>query len=577
MPPTDSQDQTANDRYEILGRIAVGGMAEIYLAKDVPHDRDIVLKRLMPGLQSDAEFVRMFYDEANIAARLQHPNIVTIHELGELDGSLFIAMELLNGVNLRELQVRLQDSGRTLPSGLGIVIATGALSALDYAHRFTDQFDRSLKVVHRDVSPQNIIVTFDGVTKLVDFGVAKAEGRLHQTRAGLIKGKFAYMSPEQVSGAPLDGRSDIFALGEVVYELLLKRHPFYARVEMDMLRAVLDDTPPHPTSLDAQFPPALARIILRALQKAPEDRYGTAGLMKKDLEKFASDNGISLNQSLLARFLQDLFRDRIERMNDARARGDVDAVVKAMRVLDAAPVPRAPVSTPMVAPDQPSRYDKADAPAQAVEVSGPADPADTGRFVAHSEATKPASPAPRYEKSDVFSIPIPNKPTVKHTPAVLDEDDEELPTVMGELSADDMERLRKAAAQVRAGNEAPTKSPVGEPAQRSETVPPTAAKASAPSAPMPPTSGPSVPLQESPADVPDPAEQHSPAEPPDPTVPMSQNSNVPITPRSQTVVANEQHSEPSDRGSLAFFIAGVIALIGAVIYAAYLFTGAQKP
>ena len=165
----------AEDRYEIVGRIASGGMAEIYLARMRTangQEREVVLKRLMPELQSDQEFVQMFYDEANIASQLRHPNVVQIYELGELDGSLFISMELLRGVNLRDLLARLHGRNSDLPMPLAVRIACSALDALDYAHAFSDRTGRRLNVVHHDVSPQNVIVTYDGTVKLVDFGVA---------------------------------------------------------------------------------------------------------------------------------------------------------------------------------------------------------------------------------------------------------------------------------------------------------------------------------------------------------------------------------------------------------------------
>ena len=545
MAPTDSHTSPPSERYEILGRIAVGGMAEIYLAKDLVHAREVVLKRLMPGLQSDAEFVRMFYDEANIAARLRHKNIVTIHELGELDGSFFIAMELLKGVNLRELQTRLTESGRTMPMGIGVGIAISALAALDYAHRFTDQYDRSLRLVHRDVSPQNIIVTFDGETKILDFGVAKAEGRLHQTKAGLIKGKFAYMSPEQISGGTIDGRSDIFALGEVLYELFARRHPFYADAEMDMLRAVIDDEPVHPCRVDPQLPAPIGKIILRALRKMPEDRYGSAGLMKKDFEQFASEAGISLNPGLLARFTQDLFRQRLSRLNEARESGDETALVEAMRVFDGAPAQRPAVQSPMISPNEPSRYVPNGGGDQVVEVSGQSvDPADSAQFVAHSD-TGPAIPATRrrYEKSDVFESPKLDTPTIRQNRSELGPEDADLPTVMGHLSPNEMAQLRQAAAQVRAGG------------PRSER-------------------GPNQAIV-----IPDPAER--PARPDsldgttfDDSVAQPERGQDGLTPRSQTIVPHKVDFGRQERSGLGFFIAGVVAFAAAVAYAAYLFAGA---
>lgn len=334
----------ASERYRILGRIATGGMAEIYLARMLTSagiEREVVLKRLMPELQTDQEFVQMFYDEARIASQMRHPNIVQIYELGELDGSLFISMELLRGVNLRDLLARVHNRDEQVPVPIAIRIACGAAEALSYAHRFTDAGGRLLNVVHRDVSPQNIILTYDGTVKLVDFGVAKAEGRIHQTRAGLIKGKFAYMSPEQISGQKIDGRSDLFALAEVFYELLLKRHPFYAATDMEVLRSILDVDPPHPLSLDSGFPAELATILVRGLQKNPGDRFPNAAAMHDALEAFLQAQRTPATTIMLGRYVRELFSDRVETEQRAREIGDEALLTESMTAGAAEPM-RAP-------------------------------------------------------------------------------------------------------------------------------------------------------------------------------------------------------------------------------------------
>ncbi|MEE2904504.1 MAG: serine/threonine-protein kinase [Myxococcota bacterium] len=323
------------ERYDIIGRIASGGMAEIYLAKMLTTagvEREVVLKRLLPELQSDHEFVQMFHDEARIASQLHHPNVVQIFELGELDGSLFISMEHLRGVNLRDLLARLHHDSRKLPTELACRICCGALRGLGYGHEFTDENGRRQNIIHRDVSPQNIIVTYDGIVKMVDFGVAKAEGKLHQTRAGLVKGKFAYMSPEQVHGRGLDGRSDTFALAEVTYELLLHRHPFFAQSDMEVLNLILNSDPPHPTSLDQNFPPQLADILLKALRKDPGRRFADAREFEDSIEQFLISNRTPATDVSLARFVRELFNDRMSLEQKARETGDEDLLVKAMTV-----------------------------------------------------------------------------------------------------------------------------------------------------------------------------------------------------------------------------------------------------
>ena len=310
-------------------------MAEIYLAKMLTTagvEREVVLKRLLPELQSDHEFVQMFHDEARIASQLHHPNVVQIFELGELDDSLFISMEHLRGVNLRDLLARLHHDNRQLPIELACRICCGALRGLGYSHEFTDENGRRQNIIHRDVSPQNIIVTYDGIVKMVDFGVAKAEGKLHQTRAGLVKGKFAYMSPEQVHGRGLDGRSDTFALAEVVYELLLHRHPFFAQSDMEVLNLILNSDPPHPSSLNQNFPPQLADILLKALRKEPDRRFSDARDFETAIEQFLIDNRTPATDMSLARFVRELFNDRMSLEQKARETGDEDMLVKAMTV-----------------------------------------------------------------------------------------------------------------------------------------------------------------------------------------------------------------------------------------------------
>lgn len=330
-------------------------MAEIYLAR--PEDPDatdagaeVAIKRLLPELRHDREFLTMFRDEANLASGLDHPNVVRILEVGEEAGEdgvaiPFIAMELLRGVHLRDLASRLQAERRDLPVELGLLIAGGALRGLTHAHEFTGDRGEALQVVHRDVSPQNIIITYDGAVKLVDFGVAKAKGRLHETRAGLIKGKFGYMSPEQVDGRELDGRSDLFALAEVIYELLLQRHPFHANADMEVLRRILDEDPPDPRELQPDFPEGPARILVRALNKDPADRFPSARAMEAALEEWLRSRARRPTSGELAAVLRALFADRLEEEERARRAGDIPALIGALQVGRAPPrkeAPRAP-------------------------------------------------------------------------------------------------------------------------------------------------------------------------------------------------------------------------------------------
>jgi serine/threonine protein kinase len=325
----------ASERYRILGRIAAGGMAEIYLGRMVTRSggwRECVLKRLMPDLQADQEFVQMFYDEARIASQMSHPNIVQIYELGELDGSMFIAMELIRGVNLKELYERADIEKKPLPIALSLRIAVGALDALAYAHSFRDEAGNPQNIVHRDVSPQNILVTYQGEVKLVDFGVAKAENRVHQTRQGLIKGKFAYMAPEQITGEKIDARSDLFALAEVLYQFMLHRHPFYAESDAAVLQAVIESRATPPTTLDPRFPPVLSAIVMRALQRKPENRFPDAAAMKEAIEAYMLDRARPPTAETLGRYVRELFADRLQLEEEARSEDDDDLLVEALRV-----------------------------------------------------------------------------------------------------------------------------------------------------------------------------------------------------------------------------------------------------
>ncbi|MBK6687202.1 MAG: serine/threonine protein kinase [Deltaproteobacteria bacterium] len=567
------------ERYRIIGRIASGGMAEIYLARmSTPGgpEREVVLKRLMPELQTDQEFVQMFYDEANIAAKLKHPNIVQIFELGELDGSLFISMELLRGLNLRDLLARLHIQRKSMPVPVGVRIACAALEALDYAHSFADASGKKLNVVHRDVSPQNIIVTYDGTVKLVDFGVAKAEGRLHQTRAGLIKGKFAYMSPEQVSGGRVDGRSDLFALSEVFYELLLKRHPFYAESDMEVLRAILDKDPPHPSALDGNFPSPLGEILMKGMKKAPGDRFPTAGRMQDALERFLEENRTPVTTGMLGRFMSELFADRLERERQARVDGDEEGLLEAMTAGRAEEV---------VAAEQQVRKDRKGGAARVVEPepeppqsyghvptgerdrvveisrSHDSDPAEGAPvFIAHSGYTNPGVNKRRFQDQvqALFEDPQDTKapePMLRH-PNVEPEshvDEGEMPTMLGQLSVDQLREIREHRSQAKRPayspgvTVGPAVSPSSERSNRTGDVRITPAKAPRGSAP------------------------------PTQTGPISNGPSGPsVTPRSRTVFQNEAPTPgPKDRIGLVFFVAGLGALLGALGYAAWLYTHSQ--
>ena len=320
--------------YEIIGRLADGAMGQVYLARrNDPHPQHLVLKRIRPELQTEPEIVMMFQDEARIASKMNHPNIVHLFEVGELDGSLFLAMELVAGVTVEHLLTTLVDLRRFIPVELALTVALGVLKALDYAHRFTDADGQPLNIVHRDVSPQNVMVSYSGEVKLLDFGVTRAEGRLHQTLPGLLKGKLAYMAPETVEGRPVDGRADLFSLGAVLYELLLLKHPFFGSTDAMVLRSIVEEPPVHPRELDPDFPEALADILLAALAKDPDHRLSGAAHMRERIEGFLNERGtVSLAANApLGAFVRELYQDRIELLQEATRANDDALILQALR------------------------------------------------------------------------------------------------------------------------------------------------------------------------------------------------------------------------------------------------------
>ncbi len=291
-------------------------MAEILLAKvfgPAGFEQAVVIKRVLPHLMRQESFASMFVDEALIAARIHHPNVVRVHELGNEGEELFLVMEYLEGENLHGLMRRLASRGERLSLGLCAHVVSAACAGLHAAHEMRDPDGNPQDLVHRDVSPQNVFVTYGGGVKLLDFGVAKAADRITRTEAGQVKGKYAYMSPEQVDGRPLDRRSDLFSLGTVLYELSTGRRLFQRATEMLTMRAITERPIRPPSEVAEGYPPALEAVVMRALARDPAARYQTAGEMRHDLlaaqREMASE--LAPDEALAAR-MQELFPDRIE-------------------------------------------------------------------------------------------------------------------------------------------------------------------------------------------------------------------------------------------------------------------------
>jgi serine/threonine protein kinase len=298
-------------RYEILARLATGGMAELYLARATAADgvvSHVVLKRILPSRSHDPQFVTMFLDEAALAAQLHHPNIAQVFDIGRLGSSYFFTMEYVHGENAKAILQREYGLRRKVPVSHAITIAAGAATGLHHAHEAMGSDRRPLNIVHRDVSPANIMISFDGAVKLVDFGVAKAAVRFHETRVGTIKGKIAYLSPEQCTGnRPVDRRSDVFSLGIVLYELLTVERLFRRDSDFATMAAIVTDDVPPPSEVRRDVPPELDTVVMRALEKQPDDRFPTAGALVDALETAANRAGIALSVGGLGSYLRELF------------------------------------------------------------------------------------------------------------------------------------------------------------------------------------------------------------------------------------------------------------------------------
>ncbi|MCP4501976.1 MAG: protein kinase [Deltaproteobacteria bacterium] len=303
------------DKYELLRRLGKGGMAEVFLARQrglEGFSKLVVLKRILPHKAQDGEFVTMFLDEARTAADLRHPNIVNVFDINRDLGTYYMAMEFLHGADVRGIMKRSASQREWIPTEQVLEIIMGAAEGLHYAHEKTDQHGQSLGIVHRDVSPQNIIVGFSGETKILDFGIAKCVHQQVHTEDGVIKGKFAYMSPEQVEGDPLDGRSDQFALGVVMWEMLTLRRLFKRGSEQATLMTIVEEDAPSIREARPDLPKSLAKIVDKVLSKRREDRYASCGDLRIALEDFLAEERMAHSSARLGKYMRELFSGDID-------------------------------------------------------------------------------------------------------------------------------------------------------------------------------------------------------------------------------------------------------------------------
>ena len=298
-------------RYQLLRHLATGGMADVFLARQLGGAgfvKECVIKRILPHLADDQQFVTMFLDEARVCARLNHPNIAQVYDHGREGEDYFIAMEHVDGVDLDKLLDKLHAGGeKRMNYAVAARIVCGVADGLEHAHNALDERGQPLGLVHRDVTPSNVVVSFEGVPKLLDFGIAKASSRQGKTEVGIIKGKVPYMSPEQVMGEPLDGRSDLFSLGCILYELTTGDKPFAGQNSAELGLKILHDEPTPPTLLIGDFPEALEGIITCALAKRPEERVASARALQLQLERFLSLSGTPMTSHDVAAYLLERF------------------------------------------------------------------------------------------------------------------------------------------------------------------------------------------------------------------------------------------------------------------------------
>ncbi len=352
LEPTLTRQTPADayGRYRVVGPLSKGGMAEVWLALQVGvqgFSRVVALKRVLASHQEDVAFLEMFLDEARLAARLDHPHIVRIYELGQEGDSYFLAMEYLPGEDLRQLHDLIAAGNVRVAPELAAHLVERAADALHFAHELTDENGAPLNLVHRDVSPSNVIVTYDGQVKVVDFGIAKAKGNAFQTGANVMKGKLGYLAPEQFTGAPVDRRTDVFGLGILLWELLTNTRLFVRDSAAATMAAASVGEVPLLRSFRQDISPQLEAIVQHALAHEPAQRFQTAGEMRDALERYLRTEALPPTSRDVAEWIQSLGGTRRAELKLAIARGTnvTNSYQELMRLRwESAPAPMISVS-----------------------------------------------------------------------------------------------------------------------------------------------------------------------------------------------------------------------------------------
>jgi TonB family protein len=400
-PPAPAIAPDRFGQYEILERIASGGMAELFRARRSGVEgfqKIVAIKKILPHIAGDEEFMTMFADEAKLAAQLSHPNIVHIFDLGKIEGGgYFIAMEHVEGRDLRSILHLSRETGRNVPVPLAVSIVSKVAAALDYAHRRRADDGTDLHIVHRDVSPQNILVSTDGDIKLCDFGIAKATSKVSRTESGALKGKIPYMSPEQAWGREVDRRSDIYSLGSVLFEMLAGRKLFSGDSDLEVLEKVRAGLVVAPSSLNREVTPALDTVVLKALAPDPAGRYSSASDLLRDLEAVLRTYEPPPSSGDLAVFVRHLESEDADR-RQARARQVESGIPPGA----AAPPAQAVAAAPAPKRDEALREGRVQVPE--IEPRAPVPPAQTPP----PEAAPPPDlrPPESPEAARVFASPL---------------------------------------------------------------------------------------------------------------------------------------------------------------------------
>jgi eukaryotic-like serine/threonine-protein kinase len=343
-------------KYTLLRVLAKGGMAELFLAIQrsvAGFEKLLVIKRILPSMNQDKAFIEMLLHEARIAATLSHPNIVQIFDVGQAEGIYFIAMEHVHGEDIRSVVRGMKAKNvPEFPLEHALAIAMGMCAGLTYAHEKRDLDGSELNIVHRDISPQNVVITFSGDVKIVDFGIAKSDTKVHtETKSGKLKGKVPYMSPEQARGEAIDARSDIFATGVMLFELTTGKRLFKGSSEFETLKLICEREYPRPSQVRPGYPAELERIVMKSLMKDTRERYQTAREMQADLEVFIRSNQIAVSNIALSQFMQSLFEDKLQSQKEALLQGKQLAdIIEQQQPLDSSlDASQALLSTPAAA------------------------------------------------------------------------------------------------------------------------------------------------------------------------------------------------------------------------------------